>query len=263
MPGKSVGDFSYLVLRVYSSTDELSKVLSEWFNFASSSSFYYAIRCLVRAWRETNYEEQIEPPPQREALAEIYRGFLQMYDIDYEKEEVPIHSSAGKCSLWLRRNGKQRLRSGFRIAENDLNDPIFQKAFQQTLGDLKKPFDDASRIIGEAQRQVRPASNTDPNGKVSGPVGNSFADLANAAAAFEQLKGRSIVDYVLGIKPQDPNRRYISVQADEDESYSARAREALDNNDGLRDAVKETAKAISATFQTAIQNARQASTLGV
>ncbi len=255
LPVTDVGDFGYLVLRVYSTTDELSRVLSEWFKFAKSSSFYYAVRCLVRAWRDTQYE--VKQPSQREAVARTYRDFLEAYDIEYEKRKYRFIRQQINLLYCFDEQAQERLKSGFRIAPEDLKDAAFRKAFQEKLGELKKLFNDASGTIGDAQRRIRPGSKADSKDEATVRLVDSFDNLEQKAQIFHQKAGRRIVDYVLGVRPQDPKRKYASVEADQDDNYTARAKDVLKDNPDLGEAVQEAASAISAVLLKASEKARE------
>jgi patatin-related protein len=317
--GISVGDFSYIVLRVYSTTDELSKVVSEWFGYAKSSSYYYAIRCLVRAWRENGYEARVkQQPPRREELVAIYRDFLGKFDFEYEKRKYRFIRQQINAFYGLDNPAGERLKNGFGIFQNDLDDAEFRAAFRQTLCKLKQPFDDASRVIGDAQRQIRPrnepgngdhgsssplAANEEPTpmaklgqcmdkleasaelfrsqGRADdiekeAKVGRaarradsaSFSGTDGSAASaqttgFDSAAGRTVVEYVLGIKEQGKESKHTSVQADQDESYVKRAKQVIEDDAGLRMAVQETAEAISATLQGATEKARAVMRAGI
>ncbi len=68
---------SYLRLRVYSVTDTIAERLGARARIDGSSDEQYALRALVRVWRERNYRDEIEPGKQ------TINAFLDQFDIDY------------------------------------------------------------------------------------------------------------------------------------------------------------------------------------
>jgi patatin-related protein len=266
----SVGDFSYLVLRVYSTTDEVSKVMGEWLHFTKSSSFYYGLRCIVRAWREANYEGILDKRAAGDELVEKYREFLRAFDIDYEKRKYRFVRQQINTFYCLDEPARAKLKSGFNIALSEQDGGRDKKDFQQALIQLKKPFDEASRIIGDATRRVRPGSQSERNDTTGQRLAETFQQLRdeaeqfkneNRAAMLEQGAvdatvatgaGKSVIEFVLGIQKQDERRKTAPVPADVDESYFQRAVTVL-RDSKLNSAIEQAAVSLSEIIQRAIQ----------
>ena len=278
----SVGDFSYLVLRVYSTTDDLSKVMGEWFHFAKSSSFYYGLRCIVRAWREANYEGVGAQRAAGNELVGRYYDFLSRYDIDYYKRKYRFVRQQINTFYCFDDTALAKLRTGFKIVLSPQLGGADKTDFQQALIKLKKPFDDASLTIANALRQLRPDGQPSAGG-ITGPrLAQTFGQLMTAtdqfatenraaqldraagvvaagpgaakAAAGSAGPGKSVVEYVLGIQKQDETRKDSTVPADGDEGYSDRAQAVL-RDAGLNAAIQNAAQALSEIIQRAIKDA--------
>ena len=294
----SIGDFSYLAMRVYATTDELARVLSEWFQFPKASSFYYAIRCLVRAWREQEYMANSDPGQERAALASRFREFLGKFDIDFEKRRYRFIRQQVNLFYCFDESARERLAKGFDVDAEDLANLEFRKGFQHALIHLKKPFDAAARVIGDAQRQIRPFDKPTPDGAGAKRFLDSPEKYAEAAGLWDrvtrlkacvnkfQSEGRarwleeklgtrtrpgtqadadtrSIVEYVLGIKGQETTATGASLEADQDESYIPRARLVMEEDDDLRVAVRETADAMAAILRRAAEHAGEVAAKGI
>jgi patatin-related protein len=209
---RSIGDFSYLAARVYATTDDLAKVMSQWFEFPDTSSFYYGVRCIVKAWRDTRFNEETqgaenEPPAEGQAegqtatklgsraekLATKYIEFLEDYDADYPKrlyrfvrQQVNQFYPCDDAALAM-------LSTGFGIR---LNSDSERKDFQRALIEAKKPFDDAHRMIGDTLRKIRPAV---PGAR---PMNMQVRlDPTQDGTYTQQPLAKSVVDYVLGTPP--------------------------------------------------------------
>jgi patatin-related protein len=236
---ESAGDFGYVVLRAYAATDDLSKVLSEWFDLPTSSSFYYGIRCLVRAWREANYDNRSGNRAVGEALFRRYREFLEAYDIEYELRKYKFVRQQINIFYCFDTAAQKRLENdfGLKVGSGDKND------FQQALIRLKTPFDIAHRTVRDASGRIRPCHGSESASEVDTTVAAAFQSLKTASERFESNRhGKSIVEYVLGIESQGGNASFAPATADQDENYIQRAREILPE---LQSQVKAVASAIS------------------
>ena len=213
----AVGDISYLVARVYATTDELAKVMSQWFEFPDRSSFYYGVRCIVKAWRERKYEakplnvgdeaptegkvDQDSPMKRASALRGLvgkYIEFLRDYDADYAKRRYRFVRQ--QINLFYSCDGPAllRLKTGFGIEITFESQE--RKDFQRALIDAKKPFDDAHRMIGDALRRIRPADRAAQRDKTAvKPSSEPKPTHPQPTAA------KSVIDFVLGTPPWNAN----------------------------------------------------------
>jgi patatin-related protein len=245
-----VADFSYLVLRVYSTTDELSKVMGEWFRFTASSSFYYGLRCVVRAWRETEFEGVDDNRAVGDKLVQQYRAFLNTFDIEFHKRKYLFVRQQINAFYCFDDTARSKLKSGFGMVLDASPGNKDKRDFQQALIRFKKPFDDAHQIIGDAIRRIRPDNQLDPGDTAGQSLAVVLDELRGAAEAFrlenraaalvqDALEivpgmrptptgpGKSVVEFVLGILQQGDRANTDPVLADMDESYDKRARQVV------------------------------------
>ena len=278
----SAGDFGYLNLCVYSTTDELSKVLSQWFNYPTSSSYYYGIRCLVRAWRENNFHGTESKAGGETAT---YNTFLSRFDIDYEKRHYRFVRQQINIFYAFDQNARDRLRKGFGVALEE-GSSEFRDEFRKALIALKKPFDEASGIINEVLRRIRPGYQPEPTDSEGKELVDAIENLKDVVKEFKKqniaanlennpsgaivpasasgqsslpnaIPGKSLVEYVLGVEKQSGLDSFAPAQADVDEDYVGRASKALRSKDsGLDAAVERVANAISAIFDRAVKQSR-------
>jgi patatin-related protein len=247
-----VGDFSYMVLRVYAVTDELANVMAEWFKFTKSSSFYYGLRCIVRAWRQANFEVDGENRISGNLLADKYREYLSSYDLNYEKRKYRFIREQINTFYIYDEPARSRLKTGFKIVLNDAGAETSKKDFQQALILLKGPFDAAYGTIGDAIRNLRPQkkpAQTDRSAQLTA----AFEILKKAAQEFQDWNkaetlerglardptgpiaskninteivggsiGKTMIEFVLGIQKQKKCAT-APMPAEFDESYIARA----------------------------------------
>jgi patatin-related protein len=274
-----IGDFSYLVLRVYAATDDLSKVMSEWLGLPSTSSLYYGLRCVVRAWRETQYRHDAEGKPAGE-LVDRYTSYVNEYDLDFEKRKFRFQRQQINMFYCFDQPAQDKLKSGFGLlAQQPTRE--YRADFREALMLLKQPFNDGAKLISDTAKWIRPrfdAKKLDPNtdadlvGAVTALRG-SVEELKAAVKAFkdngvaEQLMprtrtggttpaSRSVLEFVLGIEAAagggntNPagGRRFDSLPADNDDSFNKRAVLALDYPP-LRTAIAKTAEALRAVIQ--------------
>ena len=80
MKEKGRSFLSYRKLRISAVTDEIARLIARLLNIDSNSDLLVALRCLVRAWREANYEDN--PPDQPGAKASLNQ-FLTDFDLGH------------------------------------------------------------------------------------------------------------------------------------------------------------------------------------
>lgn len=278
----SIGNFSYLVLRVYATTDDLSKVISEWLGLPSESSLYYGLRCVVRAWRETRYRHD----PHGEASGELvdrYKSYLNEYDLDYEKRKFRFQRQQINMFYCFDRPAQDKLTSGFGLLTKGYTEE-YRTQFRNALMLLKQPFDDGAEVISSTERWIRPAFDTaqldatrdaeliqavralqvgieELKEAVKGFQDDNFAEKLMTETGREAPKARSVPEFVLGIDaiagggdtnaPAGSlvgNKNFESVPADNDESYNERAVRVLEYKP-LNDAIAKTATALSGVIR--------------
>jgi patatin-related protein len=277
-----IGNFSYLVIRVYATTDDLSKVMSEWLGLPSTSSLYYGLRCVVRAWRETQYRHDTEGRPTGE-LVDRYMGYVNEYDLDYEKRKFRFQRQQINVFYCFDQPAQDKLRSGFGLLAEP-PPPEYRADFREALMLLKQPFDDGAEVISNTTTWIRPwfdATKLDPNTDADlisavKALRDGVDELKAAVTAFKDddvaqklmrrtgeatPKARSVPEFVLGIEatvgggetnaPEGSlagSRPFESVPADNDESYNERAEIALEYLP-LRTAIAKTAEALRGVIQ--------------
>jgi patatin-related protein len=69
----------YRRLRVFTVTDELADQLAHCWNVERKSDLVYALRALVRAWRDLHFDEEASPGDSRETI----NSFLNRFDLSY------------------------------------------------------------------------------------------------------------------------------------------------------------------------------------
>src|SRR5579871_2597165 len=228
---EAVGDFSYLVARVFATTDDLAKVLSQWFEFPDTSSFYYGIRCIVRAWRERKFDgktgvaggdlsaEQQRKRKTETELAKRYIEFLESYDADYAKRRYRFVRQQINLFYCCDEPALLRLKTGFGI-ELEFNSQE-RKDFQRALIEAKKPFDDAHRAIGETLRKIRPSDRALKRIKTE-----LKPDKVTEGMYPRKPFAKSVIDYVLGTPPWERARGQEACAAgDRDEAPLTRLQE--------------------------------------
>ena len=245
-----VGDFSYMVLRVYATTDELANVMAEWFRFTKSSSYYYGLRCIVRAWRQANFEGSGDNRLSGNLLTDRYREYLNGYDLDYEKRKYRFIREQINTFYCYDEPARSKLKTGFKIVLDGADAETARRDFQQTLILLKGPFDAAYGTIGDAILSLRPPQNKPAKTDRSARLTAGFQLLQKAAQQFQAenraaalesglagdrasqqtaksptsapIAGKTIIEFVLGIEKQKDGGT-APISAEFDESYVARA----------------------------------------
>lgn len=174
-----IGEFTYLVTRVHAATDELATVIAQWFEVDDTSSFWYAVRCLVRAWAE----ERFERGRQGQDLAEGLRAFLEGYDLEYWRRCYRFVSQQIDSFYEMDDEARRRLEPlHVHLSGGE------EAGFRQALIEAKKVFNRAHRIIGDGPLAVRPTAGA------SGVIRAQAGGRAKPGA-------QSVIDYVLGTEP--------------------------------------------------------------
>ena len=278
----AIGNFSYLVLRVYATTDDLSEVMSEWLGLPSTSSLYYGLRCVVRAWRETQYRHDADGRPEGE-LVDRYVSYVNEYDLDYEKRKFRFQRQQINMFYCFDQPVQEKLRSGFGLLQGGYT-AEYRAHFRESLMLLKQPFDEGAKVISDTAKWIRPsfdatrlgaaqdadlmAATTVLRTSVEGlkAAVESFKDNNVARALMQRVgrvtpKARSVLEFVLGIEAMSgggetnapegslaEGKKFESLPADNDESYNERATLAL-QYPPLRDAIAGTAEALKGVIQ--------------
>lgn len=267
-----IGNFSYLMLRVYSTTDDLAKVMSEWLGLPNASSLYYGLRCVVREWRETQYLHK-ETAEATGDVVDRYKSYVNEYDLNYEKRKFRFQRQQINMFYCFDQPAQLKLKSGFGL----LSDPPtleYRTDFREALMLLKPPFDDGAKVISDTAKWIRPwfdAACFDSKAdadliRAVTELRRSMEELKAAGQAFEDnavaqelMRGkgkvppraRSVPEFVLGIETtqgSSEGNQFESLPADNDESYNERALIAL-QYPPLRAAITRTAEALSAVIR--------------
>jgi patatin-related protein len=271
-----IGNFSYLVLRVYATTDDLSKVMSEWLGLPSTSSLYYGLRCVVRAWRETQYRHDAEGRPTGD-LVDRYMSYVNDYDLDYEKRKFRFQRQQINMFYCFDQPAQEKLKSGFGLLADGYTRQ-YRADFREALMLLKQPFDDGANVISGTAKWIRPQFDVrrlDPLHDADLIVAvtvlrasvdalkaavKSFKDDDVAHALMQRVgevapKARSVPEFVLGVEAMSGGegslaggKSFESLPADNDESYNERAVLVLQYSP-LRDAIARTAEALSGVIR--------------
>ncbi len=276
-----IGNFSYLVLRVYATTDDLSKVIAEWLELPAASSLYYGLRCVVRAWRETQYRYDAGGNPTAE-LVDRYMNYVNEYDLAYEQRKFRFQRQQINMFYCFDQPAQAKLKSGFGLLAEKPT-PEYRAGFREALMLLKQPFDDGAKTISDSAKWIRPwfdVKDLDPIDEeliaAVTELRHSMEELKTAGQSFEDNavaqelmhgagklppKARSVPEFVLGIeataeagsmkssgRPRQGGKQFESLPADNDESYNERAIIAL-QYPPLLAAIARAAKALSGVIQ--------------
>ena len=225
---------SYALLRVYDTTDSLANLIGKALNYERESSYFFAIRCIVRAWREMFYERA---EPNLESRLTIPEGvtpiegqtltaFLADFDLAFSVRCTKFVTGQIDNLYVLDDRAERQLKAlglvGPQGKDKDDKDKDKDKAlgsvvpqdkdresFREGLRILKKPFDDRFRALRATTRSL----DSDPSLK------KALADL-----------DRSLLDRVLGVaKPTDPQRGPFApfLEQDDNDRYAQNARDLL------------------------------------
>ena len=118
----------YLRLRVVAVTDILADRLAERWAIDSDSDYHYALRALVRAWRESQFDDAGS-----EGRATV-NAFLVAYDLDYRLRRLGL--LLRKTDQLIRIYGKYRARAGMEGGAAAPPPVALSESDQQLLGRL-------------------------------------------------------------------------------------------------------------------------------
>jgi len=185
---------SYLLLRVVDVTDRFAELLAAIAGHDLESSYFFAIRCLVRAWREMNFqvidavsENQCpaEPAAKQSEIPASLATFLNDFDIWYLERCT--------CFLALQANrvyeNPSLLPERFKVSADVIND------FRNDLLDIKAIIDRAFRLCRATREELR---NSPTLADLVRQIGSLTITKLSLDKRDEQLSD-DILDYVLGI----------------------------------------------------------------
>lgn len=199
---------SYALLRVYDVTDELANVVGKALRYEQDSSYFYAVRCLIRAWREMFYERD-EPTlakklPIPAGAADIpdgrtLTGFLKDFDLAFEIRCMKFVTSQINALYLLDDRAVQQLKAMGLVPPGTISssppnlnvtEPKEREwiaSFREALKKLKKPFDDRFRNLRSTARFLH---STDQLQKALGQLHESLLDqVLGVAKADDAQRG--------------------------------------------------------------------------
>ena len=227
--GRGAAYTGYVLLRVYDLTDALANLIAKALKHEQESSYFYAIRCLVRAWREMFYERD---EPQQEKKLPIPDGvtkappgrtltaFLKDFDLQYRIRRARFIRTQIDFLYLLDTRAIQRLIAmGLDVPQSLRRDSEDRAtlSFQAQLREIKKLVDDGFVKLRQGAR-ILLADNAPENffAKIDEPLQKQISET---------------LDKVLGVTcPLDKQRGPFApflCQTDDDKEYMRNARQIL------------------------------------
>jgi patatin-related protein len=127
MKEKGRSFLSYRKLRISAVTDEIARLIARLLNIDSDSDLLVALRCLIRAWREENYEDN--PPDSPDAKPSLNQ-FLTDFDLSHRlrrlnflREKIDALYDYGWATRRDLREFKQRYESDIEPLLTGLTEP--------------------------------------------------------------------------------------------------------------------------------------------
>ncbi|MGB9196851.1 MAG: patatin-like protein [Terriglobales bacterium] len=157
---------AYLLLRAYDVTDTLANVIGKALQYDREGSYFFAIRCIVRAWRKMFYERAEDIPlqdrPQKpkdlspDDFGTTIASFLLDFDLAYYIRRARFVSSQIDFLYTLDVRAMQRMRAMGLTPPDSFNRPIDAEtiSFRAELRRLKKPVDDHFRLLRSTARHL-------------------------------------------------------------------------------------------------------------
>jgi patatin-related protein len=253
---------SYLTLRAFDLTDTLANVISKVRGVSRHSSYFYAIRSLVRALRERNYQgaETSFPLPtgivRKGHESSTLIDFLRDFDLWYHLRRLRF--VAGEIARLYKLDGPavQRLAAWSRGAR-----PIAQ-GLVETLttssvaaASFRRGLDELSIRVGESFSQLRETERTLTGGKARSAIDRAFErfageDQSGFLTAQLGVKAASSSDAVG--KAYGLSGLYSSVERSDDD-YIGLARDALIRSSLADEAFAQVGNALSDSIRSAIE----------
>jgi patatin-related protein len=258
---------SYMLLRVFDVTDDLADVVAKALDIERESSYFYAIRCIVRAWREMYYERSellgpratpfpIAPTGEPDAPSgTTLRAFLDDFDLGYPIRRLRFVTTQVDGLYSFDDRAKRRLNSmGLLTDQGNAGqwEADGLQFFRAGLREIKAPIDLQFQKLRDTAR-----------------------DLHKNAMLQGMLKSlsKAVLDNVLGVDaPTDPQRGSYAPRlqgATDDTEYVEHARKLLSettNPKGARALVSMLngiANVIRKQVQTAVGAAAENGDIGV
>jgi patatin-related protein len=252
---------SYLLLRAYDLTDILANVIGRALKYDQEGSYFFAIRCIVRAWRSMFYEraEQIPAKDRTQMSRDIpeddfgttIAAFLLDFDLSYHIRKERFVSSQIDFLYTLDSRAMQRLRAmGLTPPDSfKLRDDPGAASFRAELRRLKKPIDDNFKLLRSAHRHLHDNIElADELAELRTALLEEVLDLDHIEKAQHDVvppgmndkseegtekkekPKQSPLNAVLGvIRPEDKQRGVFapSLQFDHDDQYVENARQVI------------------------------------
>lgn len=236
---------AYALLRVHEVTDGLANVIAKILNYEREGSYFFAVRCIIRAWREMFYERRPRmPAPSTPAAAtgaaeeKTLATFLAEFDLGYHVRRARFVRSQIDFLYSLEPRAIQHLQSMLLNPSDDLRtNPTgeYTTSFLKALREIKKPVDQYFRNVMTILRCLS------ENSKLSARLAGIDPDVLNE---------------VLGVKqPTDKKRGPFAPNlqgSDGDREYTQHAHDLLARDGRLVFSINEIAAVIRANAQKAI-----------
>jgi patatin-related protein len=234
---------SYALLRVYDATDKLANVVGKALKYEQDSSYFYAVRCLVRAWREMFYERDEATLEKKLPIPAGVTGnpegrtltrFLKDFDLAFETRCMKFVTSQINSLYLLNDRAIQQLKAmgitppgniAISLSKAQTKDETaWITSFREALKKLKKPFEDRFRQLRSTSHFL-----------------HSSKELQDNLAQMSE----SLLDRVLGVaKPIDTQRGPFAphLEQNDNDEYNENARRLLTSDPNAAHTVSQLNK---------------------
>ncbi len=235
---------SYLFLRAYDVTDILANLVGKALKYDREGSYFYAIRCIVRAWRKMFYERAEEvpfgerpvTPPGIAAdnFGSTIAAFLLDFDLSYHIRKTRFLSSQIDFLYTLDVRARQRLQAMGLPPLDAFDLPTAPEtiSFRAELRRLKKPIDDHFRLLRSTSRHIEDNPLLCAQLEELKELLLAPRPAPAAGAAHKAQTEESLLNQVLGVTtPVDGQRGAFApfLQQGDDDEYVENARKLIDN----------------------------------
>ncbi|MDQ1637855.1 MAG: hypothetical protein QOF62_1194 [Pyrinomonadaceae bacterium] len=274
----------YRHLRVSSVTDDLARLVARLANFDENSDLFLAVRCLIRAWRETTYKDNGKPSVNAflwyydfqyrlRRLSFLRNKLDQLYLFDkqllndlktFEKINIDVklqlrandttlgQAEAQTPELVLQSCGAELSAHLSLIKTKGMEKELrrFRKALLLTKGEINNVYNDL-RVRGRELNSRRMAAKLDPQnekGELPAPL---FESVKNIGLTAEHLT------QILGAAPNGLGAARNNTSSATEEDVFQRAKDFLDRKGTIRERFGETAELLKEELSAVLQGARK------